>query len=285
MRVQTVRKRVYSMKSALSTEKLTPPQNSPDKITKVSPRGSRSNSSSYRYVYCIIPAEHAPDIPDVTGIDDAGIRVMTRKKIGAVISDTGANRHEILDNGVVHQQVVEEIQKRSPLLPMGFGQISTEASILSFLEKNNYRLVMMMNQYSGKKELVLKASLKMDNVLKELSSSDDQIRILSNHINQNTSGENHRMKIKIGRKVADSLERMNDNIGGEFLKKLKPFSERVKINKNLNREMFLNAAFLVNKNYEDKFDTAVDELEARYHEIVSLSYIESAPYDFISLRM
>ncbi|UUX93047.1 GvpL/GvpF family gas vesicle protein [Methanoplanus endosymbiosus] len=242
-------------------------------------------SASYRYVYCIIPSESAGNLPEITGIDDTEIKALSRKKVCAVVSETKDKKHEILDNGVMHQSVVEEVLKYSPLIPMGFGQISSEVSILSFLEKNSYRLGLLMQQYSGKRELVLKASWKMDQVLKDLCDSDDQIRIMHNHLNRKDDLKNHRMKIKIGQKVSDSIDRRSDSTGNEFLKKLKPFSDRVKINKNLNNDMFLNAAFLVDKVYEENFDLAVNDLEDKYSETVSLNYTVSAPYDFINLRL
>lgn len=247
--------------------------------------GKSSKNATYRYVYCIIPSENAINLPDIKGIDNAEIRALSRKKMCAVVSETKDKKHEILDNGVMHQSVVEEIQKQSPLVPMGFGQISSESSILSFLEKNSYRLGLLMQQYSGKRELVLKASWKMDQVLKDLCDSDDRIRILHNHLSLKDDLKNHKMKIKIGQKVSDSIDRRSDSTGNEFLNKLKPLSDRVKINKNLTSEMFLNAAFLVDRLSEDNFDLAVNNLEEKYSETVSLNYTVSAPYDFINLRL
>ena len=246
--------------------------------------GKRKRNAGYRYVYCIIPPDACNEL-QITGIEGEDVRVIGRSGIAAVVSDTAEQDHEILDGGIFHQRVVEEVQRHSAVLPMGFGQVSTDHEIMNFLERNRYRLGMMLDQFAGMRELVVKASWKMDAILKEISTSDDRVRVMKNQVSSKSGIQAHKMKIKMGQKIADTLDKHGEKVSGEFLSRLEPLCEKRKINKNASKEMFFNAAFLVTGEKEGEFDAAVDELDRKYGETINMNYVVSPPYDFVSLRI
>lgn len=238
----------------------------------------------WRYVYCIIPSRSEQNFGAI-GIKGEEAYTIHYKEIAAVVSNATENRYEILDEGITHQKVVEAVKSDFCLVPMAFGQVSTEADVKTFLSKSYYRLKDILDKLDGKDELGLKVTWKMDAIMRAIVASNDQIRILNKQISSKPKDRTYQLRIELGKRVAQELERRGKQITSEIHKRLSPISVDSKENKPLSNEMILNAAFLVEREKEDEFDAMVNTIEADYGEKVNMKYVISPPYNFVNLRL
>lgn len=247
-------------------------------------RATRSRTDRYRYVYCIIPSRKEEDFGEI-GIEGSRVGTLHYRDLAAVVSPVSAKKLEVLDYGITHQRVVEEIRSQFPVLPMGFGQISLASDVKAFMSANYRTMTSLLRDIDGKSELGLKIFWNRDAIFRELLRSNEKIRILNLQISETDPDRAFKLKYTLGQLVARELERRGKAIQDEVYGILRPLSHDMRINKNLTEDMILNAAFLVDHTREAEFDQAVDGIENRLGDVVTMKYVVSPPYNFVNLRI
>ncbi|MFA5772545.1 MAG: GvpL/GvpF family gas vesicle protein [Thermoplasmata archaeon] len=236
-----------------------------------------------KYFYCIIESMKPENFGEI-GIDGSDVYTINYKDIGAVVSDASNSSYEVLRQGVIHQKVVETIMKKYTIIPMSFGQVpKTKDDVKGFLSENCTEIKKMFEKLNGKIELGVKVSWKMDKILKELIESSDRIRILDKQIKAKTPEKAYPLKIELGKRVTDALNEKGRKIVNDIYGSLSHLAAESKENKTLVENMILNAAFLVEKAKEKEFDEKMNEVEKKYGDKVTLKYVLSPPYNFVSL--
>jgi hypothetical protein len=238
----------------------------------------------WRYIYCIIPSKNQQNFGTI-GIKGEEVYTIHYKDVAAVVSNSTENNYEVLDEGITHQKVVEAAAKTFSVVPMAFGQVSTESDVKSFLSKNYYNLKNTLDKLNGKVELGLKVSWKMDAIMKEIVVSNDKIRILNKQISSKPKDRTYQSRIELGKMVAEELEKRGKRVTSEVFNQLGPLAVDSKENKPLSNDMFLNAAFLVEREKEKKFDEKVNGIEDVFGEKISMKYVIAPPYNFVNLRI
>jgi len=238
----------------------------------------------WRYVYCIVPAKNERSFGPI-GIDGGDVYTAHYKDIAAVVSNSIENNYEVLEEGITHQKVVEAVQRDFCVVPMAFGQVSTEGDVKTFLSRNYYTLKGLFTKLDGNVELGLKVLWKTDAIMREIVASNDRIRILTRQIRGKPEDRTYHMRVELGKMVAEELERWGKRIASEVSKRLSALAVDGKENKPLSDEMILNASFLVEREKEQEFDAMVNRLEEEYGDRVTMKYVVSPPYNFVNLRI
>lgn len=244
----------------------------------------RKRVPRWRYVYCIIPSKNEQNFGTI-GMKEEEVYTIHYKDIAAVVSNSVDKRHEVLDEGITHQKVVETVQKVFCVVPMGFGQVPTEGDVKAFLNENYYALKGILKKIEGKVELGLKIMWKMDAVMREIVASNDRIRILNKQVSSKPKESTYRSRIELGKMVADELERRGKRTAATIYGNLSVLAVASKENKPLSDEMILNASFLVECEKEREFDAMVNLMEDEHGELVSIKYVISPPYNFVDLKI
>ncbi|WP_304839647.1 GvpL/GvpF family gas vesicle protein [Methanocalculus sp.] len=250
------------------------------------PRGSgrEKKKTRYRYVYGIITSKKPCDFGTI-GIDGAEVVTLHFRDIAAVISDAGSDRYEILDHGVNHQQVVEQIAEEYTILPMGFGHISTEQDVISFLQQHYRTIKAMEKKITGMVELGVRAQWKMDAVMEAIAAENAAIATLRDQIKGRSEKDSYRMQIDLGKRIAQELEKRRDQLSRKVVSALGGHAADTRVSTPKSDKTVLNAAFLVPVQKEADFDLAVNTVEEQYRTVLHLSYFRSPPYSFINLRV
>lgn len=236
-----------------------------------------------KYFYCIIESMKPENFGEI-GIDGSDVYTINYKDLGAVVSDASNSSYEVLRQGVIHQKVVETIMKKYTIIPMSFGQVpKTKDDVKGILSENCTEIKKMFEKLNGKIELGVKVSWKMDKILKELIESSDRIRILDKQIKAKTPEKAYPLKIELGKRVTDALNEKGRKIVNDIYGSLSRLAAESKENKTLVENMILNAAFLVEKEKEKEFDEKMNEVEKKYGDKVTLKYVLSPPYNFVTL--
>lgn len=243
-----------------------------------------SRRERYRYVYGVIQSRKEQSFGKI-GIQDRDVYTVHYKDLAAVVSDASKQEYEILDYGTTHQKVVEEVSRAWCIVPMGFGQVTTESDLKTFLVHHYAALIGMRKKVEGNVELGVKAFWQMDRVLQSLAAQDDGIRILQGQISRRPEKETYRLRIRLGQRVASGLEGQRKAISTAMHRKLAKLAVDARINKNVTDQMIFNASYLVDVNREQEFDAGVEALEAEFGDQVTMNYFRSPAYSFANLHI
>lgn len=247
-------------------------------------RTETQSKRRWRYVYAIIPSRKEHNFGQI-GLDGEKVYTIHFREIAAVVSDSAVKTFEVLDYGIAHQQALEKIMKEYCVIPMSFGQSATEGDIKTFLSRNYPKLKGYFLKLTGKTELGLKVTWKIDTTIKEIASSNVKIRAMKHQIAGKPLEKTYRQRLTLGTKVAEELTKREEKIASEIFARLGEISADAKMNKNLSDEMVLNAAFLVDKTKERDFDSLVNTLEQEYGEKLLMKYVIAPPYNFVNVRI
>ncbi|UUX93053.1 GvpL/GvpF family gas vesicle protein [Methanoplanus endosymbiosus] len=244
----------------------------------------RINTARYKYVFCIIANRKNYSFV-MNDREKKEIYSIHYKDISAVVADAWSEKYEILDDGMVHEKVVETASKHFPVIPMGFGQASTEEDIKAFLMKNYAAIKKLFRNLKGKTELGVNVSLNEKKLIEDIYNENEKIRIFSAGIKDQNDKLNHNIKIKIGRIVSEEFDKKGNKIAEDFYRSLKNIADSDIKCRSINKLMVLNSAFLVENDKIPEFDRVLSDMENKYGDAVNIRYIISPPYNFSNLRV
>ncbi len=236
-----------------------------------------------KYIYCLISLKKEAHFGPI-GINDEQVFTVNFKEIAAVVSDVRDNNFEVLDHGITHQKVVEKMMDEFCLIPMAFGQTSTDTEIKAFLSQRYLELRKLLTHLEGKSELGLKVMWKKDAILKEIANSSDRIRILTKHLNDSPGENPYGLKMELGKLVVDELDARGKKISSEMVSELSKSAVEYKLNEAMGDGVIVNAAFMVEKIKEKEFDERIDRLESKYKDWITMRYVIAPPYNFATLK-
>lgn len=240
------------------------------------------------YIYCIIAANEERDFP-VKGIGDRGDGVYSicYQDIGAVISDSPIMKYPVnRKNTIAHQLVMEEVMKEYTVLPVRFctiaedqGGVSSKERIKEKILKERYEEFQgLLAEMDNKAELGVKALwTDMDLIFQEIVEGNREIRILRNRVGSMKGVEAHNERIRLGGLVKSGVENKKEKEASQILKTLKEISADSRINDTFSDKMLLNAAFLVDKDRVEGFDSRMNQLAESRKGRIKFKYVGPMP--------
>jgi hypothetical protein len=246
-------------------------------------------SSIQKYVFCIIHSRKEVNFGPI-GFKNMDVYTVHYKDLAAVVCDSPNGKYNVLKDGLIHQKVNEKIMEKFTVIPMRFGLIpKDENDIKGFLSGYYDNLKNLLSKFDDMIELSLKAHLRdafIKNKIATLKGSDSRVSTLHRQILSLPEGKTYHLKIELGKLVADALAEEGEHIASQIYEELSRYSADSHLNEAANRNMVLNAAFLVDREIEEIFDRKVDEIEGEFKDKVHLKYIgPSPPYNFVKMEM
>lgn len=242
------------------------------------------------YVYGVAPAApfrdgHPP--LRVSGIGGgSSVRTIVLGDLAAVVSDVpgvdiGLRRENLLD----HQRVLEEVLRRSDVLPFSFGTVAgSDEEVRDVLLRDGYdALLEQLDYVRGCVELEVKIFWEQQRLFLEIAQENDEVRALRDAIAEMpdaTSAE----KLTLGQLTEAEIEIKSAWEADGVLDILEQHAVDLLVSPNMNDTMLLNAAFLVEREREEEFDGAVFGLAEAQAGRLIFNYVGPLPpYSFINL--
>ena len=238
------------------------------------------------YIYCIIKSNQSQSFGPL-GIGERGDELYTVcfKDIAAVVSNSPIKKYPVArDNLIPHERAIEEVMKAYTVLPVRFCTITEdEEKVKKILEREYDEFLDLLKNMEGKKELGLKAIFKED-IYNHILEKHKEIKTLKEKLKDLPSDKIHFERMEIGRMVETALEKEKESHEEDILNNLSPLALEVKTNNTYGERMIINAAFLVEKDKELEFDQKVQELDAKYGDVVKFKYVGTLPpFNFVNL--
>jgi hypothetical protein len=242
-----------------------------------------------KYIYCIIGTKQERNFGPI-GIGGRGDEVLTISydDLSMVVSNCPMGKLEVSrQNLLVHEKVIEEVMREfDSVLPVRFGTIASGADEIRNLLDRRYReFKTALRDMEHKIELGVKGVWKdMDIVFKEIVEENKDIKKMKEKLQNDKTKKNIQAKMEVGKMVAHALEKKKEKEAAKIIESLRGTSVNYKLNKTIGDEMFVNAAFLVDKGREKEFDNIMDDLSEEYKNRVKFMYAGPLPvYNFVNI--
>lgn len=248
-------------------------------------------STSKKYIYCIINSRQERHFGPI-GIGGSGDEVITvgHGDLSMVISNSPVAKFDHLrrDNALAHEKVVEEVMKEfNDVLPVRFGTVAPGAGeIRNLLERRYEEFWSALKSIDNKVELGVKGIWKdMDLIFKEIVDSNPEIKKLKTKI-QTGKKNDIRAKREIGSLVQKALGEKKNKEAEDIVHTLKKASAQHKLNSTYGDQLFINAAFLVDRGREKEFDNLIEDLRKENEDRVKFGYVGPLPpYNFVIVNI
>jgi len=244
-----------------------------------------------KYIYCIIGTKQERNFGPI-GIGGRGDEVLTigYDDLSMVVSSHPMSKFVVnRENMLAHEKVIEEAMKEfDSVLPVRFGTIASNADEIRNLLDRRYReFKNLLRDMDHKVELGVKGIWKnMDIIFKEVVEENKEIKKAKERIQKDRGKENIKAKTEIGRMVEKALRKKKEKEAERFVDILRRAYVDHRLNKTIGDEMFMNAAFLVDKGREKEFDNIMDDLSEEYKDRIKFMYAGPLPvFNFVNITI
>ena len=242
-----------------------------------------------KYIYCIIGTKQERNFgPIGIGERDGDVLTIGYNDLSMVVSNHDMAKLVVnRDNMLTHERVIETVMKEfDSVLPVRFGTIASNADEIRNLLGRRYReFKNALRDADHKVELGVKGLWKnMDEIFKEVVDENKPIKMLKEKIQKETNKKNIQSKMEAGKMVEKALEKKKEKEAERIVEALRRTAFDYKLNKTIGDEMFMNAAFLVDKGREKEFDNIMDDLGEEHMERVKFMYTGPLPvFNFVNI--
>ena len=205
----------------------------------------------------------------------------------ALVSDVSATEIDLRrENLVDHQRVLDEVLKRSDVLPFSFGTVAaSDDEVRDLLLRDGYgTLCEQLDLIRGCVEVALKVVWDEERLFMEIADENEEVRLLRDAIAQLPDDLAAGEKIALGQLTEAEIALKSEWEADQLLITLEQHAVDLLVTPNLGDTMLLNAAFMVKRTHEDEFDGAVFGLGAAHAGRLIFNYVGPLPpYSFINL--
>jgi hypothetical protein len=242
-----------------------------------------------RYIYCVIASSQERSFGPM-GIGERGDDVSTigYNDLSMVVSSHPIAKLVVSrENMIAHEKVIEAVMKEfDGVLPVRFGTIASNADEIRNLLSRRYReFKSALRDMDHKVELGVKGIWKnMPVIFKEIVDENKAIKRTKEDIQNDKNKKNIEAKMEVGKMVEKALEKKKEKEAGKIVEALRRTAFDYKLNKTVGDEMFVNAAFLVDKGREKEFDNIMSDLGEEHKERVKFMYTGPLPvFNFVNI--
>ena len=240
------------------------------------------------YVYGVTKGGGNRDFVRI-GIGKHKVYTIGYRGVAALVSNTPKMVCEpTIENAQTHENVIREVMKNRPVIPMGFGIVARdEDNIVEILKRGYVNFKNVLGRIDRKVQIDAKVSWNLEKLFIDVLNENAEIRRLRDEVVKKPEEQSLNERIELGRMVHSAMEKKKENYKKEILSTFGSLSgEPPAENKLTSDRMIMNLSFLVNKNMENAFYSKVDELEGKHDgrlEILAVGPLP--PYNFTKMEI
>lgn len=246
------------------------------------------------YIYGVIGTSSPQEFGNID-IGGQASRVVTLgfKDIAAVISESpfavynSLAKERTVKDLVSHQFVLEKVMRSFTILPLKFGtMVETADEVIEFLARGYALLSDELRQMEGKIELDIVARWELPKVMAAIYRDSPNIQSKQREFALKGNKVAVEEKVTLGQLVEQALETRKASSTQLILQTLKEEAAEVCLHEVASPEMFLNAAFLLEKEHEGAFNETVALLDQRLESAVNFRVVGPLPpYSFSTILL
>lgn len=208
--------------------------------------------------------------PSCRGLVDAPLDVVRHGELAAIVSSipstmVRARRRELIR----HSDVLQAAFERDTVVPMRFGTVfpSGAALVADLLEPRHDALVGLLERFGGLAELTVRAFFIEQAVLAEIVREDREVARLRGGAD----------RLRLGEAVAAALAGKREGEADRIVARLVPHARDVVVEERQAELEILRAAFLVERDAIEKFDSTMNSIARERDGVVRFKYTGPLP--------
>ena len=236
------------------------------------------------YIYGLIKADTA--VPDgLTGLGPSGqVSTIAHGRLAAIVSDVPLDRPlGVRGDLVAHESVLDSVAAKAAVVPMRFPAVVEEHAVVDeLLAPNEDHFLALLDDLEGRAQFTLTGRYEEDAVLREVLQGDEEIRALREKVRELPEDASYYDRVRLGELIVRALEERRETEGAAIVDRLEPFAVATVTNQLAAPEDVVNVAFLVDRERQEEFENAVEDVGKDLAGRVRLRLLGPvAPYDFI----
>jgi hypothetical protein len=236
------------------------------------------------YVYGLIKAD--TPVPDgLTGLGPSGqVSTIAHGRLAAIVSDVPIDRPlGVRGDLVAHETVLDTVAAQAAVVPMRFPAVVEEHAVVDeLLGPNEDHFLALLDDLEGRAQFTLTGRYEQDAVLREVLQGDEEIRALREKVRELPEDASYYDRVRLGELIVRALEERRETEGAAIVDRLEPFAVATVTNQLAAPEDVVNVAFLVDRERQEEFENAVEDVGKDLAGRVRLRLLGPvAPYDFI----
>ncbi len=245
------------------------------------------------YIYGVIPSAEAIAF-DCAAVSDSSDRphAVPHRDIAAVVSacapiDYAALGRDLLVRELArHQQVIEQVLERFPVLPVKFGTtVDGEERVRTILRLGYDEFRRALDDLKDKVQFELVATWELPSVLQDVAR-EEPIAQMKSKIGDDSSPATIRERVRLGEMVKRFLDRRRQEYERAALQRVAPCSLELRRNPLLDDSLVMNLAVLLEKGQQEEFDRSLDVLDQELDGRLAFRRVGPLPpYSFSTVEM
>jgi gamma-glutamylcyclotransferase (GGCT)/AIG2-like uncharacterized protein YtfP len=215
------------------------------------------------YVYGFMRAADVASIAE-GGVGDppAAVDRVVEGELAALVSAVGAEGiAPRRANLMAHGEVLRRSLECGPVLPLRFGIVMAgEDAVRAEVARRAAELTGLLDSLEGRAEMSVSALYREEVMLREVIDEHPEIARAREAIQGRSEAATHFERIRLGELVAQAVEAKRAVDSGAILRELEPLAVAVAPDDPLHERMVVNAAFLVEHDRLQEFDSAVERV-------------------------
>jgi hypothetical protein len=247
-----------------------------------------SAESQNTWVYGVVPAgaslqelERRGDrLPEVWVVESGDLAAIAGD---APEQDAKGTRNQAL----AHARVLEAAIVDSPVVPFRFGiMVPGDQEVGSdLLDAHHDELAQLLKKVEGWVQMTLKVYYDEDAVLREILENEPEARKLREAMNEGSEEATRDVRVRLGELISKAIEQRRERDSADILEHLKPASIAAVVDPLEKEFMVLNAPFLVERERQQEFEEAVDEVAQERQERLRFRLLGPMPaYSFLEVE-
>lgn len=224
---------------------------------------------------------------ELLGLASAPVHAIAYRDVAALVSDHPVEKLSLLRRNVEpHHRVIREISRQATFIPASFGHVSeSPEQILEVLRDNYEGIRQELERLAGKVEMGIKLLWDVDNIFEFFVSSDRELRNRRDRL-FGKSRVSLEEKLELGAFFEKRLKQERERLGGLLIEALRPLTIEVRANPPADEKVVLNAAFLIERVCEKRFEEVLYRAATLFDSNFALDYSGPwPPYSFIRLNL
>ena len=242
------------------------------------------NENRKKYLYGIGQCDPSQPL-GIAGIDDAPVTYIAHNSICAAVSDFGHDDFaQDIDAIALHENVLDQLMQKFPLLPARVGTILTENQIAGLLDEHYESFLADLDRVRDRVEFALKVLWPASELRSLIEHNDPYISAFAKL--EKTSGPGVRYALYKRREQAveellrSKAQAYMESIQGSLL----PISSDARCEMMPNDGVLLEGSYLVQRGQSTGFRGTVDSLQAQSPKFCFVITGPWPPYSFMSLN-
>jgi hypothetical protein len=239
------------------------------------------------WVYGVVPAGAAlEELERREGLPD--VWVVEAGDLGAIVGNApDGDAKETRNQALAHARVLEAAVVDAPVVPFRFGiMVPGDQEVGSdLLDAYHDNLAPLLERVESRLQMTLKVYYREDALLREIVDSEPEIAQLREAMREGPEEATRDVRARLGELVSTAVEQRRERDSADILERLKPVSVAAVV-EGLEKEfMVLNAPFLVERDRQEEFEDAVEEVAQERQERMSFRLLGPMPaYNFLDVE-